>query len=314
MDHNVNIYFAPLQGFTDYVYRNAYAECFGGVEKFFTPFLRVEDGEVRKKDAVDLTATAPTMRPSLVPQIIASSREEVYILMQYVISQGFNCCDINFGCPFPQQTARMHGAGILAHPDKVREVLEAAAKYEADLKLSLKMRLGNTDKKECLAIIDIINDAPLSFVTIHPRIGKQMYKGSVDLETFADVAARLKHPVVYNGDIVDNESFSRIATMFPNLNAVMIGRGILSNPFLPESIKTGNQIFDRKKYLNFINLLIEGYQNHFNNSEYMTLDKMKTFWDYPLRGVDKKSVKAIQKARTLSEYVAMVAVGVNGAI
>ena len=163
-------------------------------------------------------------------------------------------------------------------------------------------------------IIDIINDAPLSFVTIHPRIGKQMYKGSVDLDAFADVASRLKHPIVYNGDIVDNESFRRIATMFPKLFAVMIGRGILSNPFLPESIKTGNQIFDRKKYLNFINLLIEGYLNHLNNSEYMTLDKMKTFWDYPLRGVDKKSVKAIQKARTLSEYVAMVAVGVNGAM
>ncbi|MCR5455413.1 MAG: tRNA-dihydrouridine synthase, partial [Bacteroidales bacterium] len=191
------------------------------------------------------------------------------------------------------------------------EVLNAAAKYNG-LKWSLKMRLGNVDKKECLAIIDIINDSPLSFVTIHPRIGKQMYKGSVDLETFADVAAMIKHPVVFNGDIVDTEGVRRISDRFPSLSAVMIGRGILSNPFLPENIKTGNKIFDRKKYLKFSNLLIEGYQNHYNGSEQMTIDKMKTFWEYPLPGVDKKHVKAIQKSRTLSEFVAMVAVGVNG--
>ena len=308
----MDVYFAPLQGFTDFVYRNAYAECFGGVERFFTPFLRVEDGEVRRKDAVDLTATTPKVRPSLVPQIIANSREEVDILLQYIVSQGFNCCDINFGCPFPQQTARMHGAGILSHPCTVREVLDAAANFGAQLKLSLKMRLGNTDKNECLAIVDIINDAPLEFVTVHPRIGKQMYKGSVDLEAFAGLASRLKHPVVYNGDIVDAEGVRRIVAMFPDLHAVMIGRGILSNPFLPESIKGGNNFFDRAKYLKFINLLINGYQNHYNGSEQMTLDKMKTFWDYPLRGVDKKCVKAIQKARTLSEFLAMVAVGVNG--
>ncbi len=306
----MDIYLAPLQGFTDFVYRNAYVECFGGVDKFFTPFLRVEDGAVRRKDVFDLAATASSVRPLLVPQIIASSSDEVDILAQLVISEGFACCDINFGCPFPQQTAKMHGAGILAHPDKVREVLDAAAKYNG-LKWSLKMRLGNTDRNECLAIVDIINDAPLSLVTIHPRIGKQMYKGSVDLEAFAELASRLKHPVVYNGDIVDADGIRRIADRFPFVDAVMIGRGILCNPFMPENFKTGNNIFDRNKYLKFTNLLIEGYQNHYNGSEQMALDKMKTFWEYPLPGVDKKHVKAIQKSRSLVELVSQIAVAIN---
>lgn len=298
---------APLQGFTDFVYRNAYAECFPeGVDLFFTPFLRVEDGAVRRKDAFDVASTSPKVKQRLIPQIIANSREEVEVLAQFVINQGFGNCDINFGCPFPQQTAQHHGAGILAHPDAVSEVLEAAAAFK-ELKWSLKMRLGNSDKTEYLSIVEIINRAPLSFVTVHPRIGRQMYRGVVDMETFGDIVSRLRHPVVYNGDITDVDGVRSVASRFPFLNAVMIGRGILCDPFLPYGFKSGSSVFCRDVYLKFVSLLVDGYQRHYNGSEQMALDKMKSFLEYPLPFVNKRFVKSIQKSRCLSEFIALTA-------
>ena len=309
MKPHTEIYFAPLQGFTDYVYRNLYAETFDGVEKFFTPFLRVEGGEVRRKDVVDLDNTAA--HSITVPQIIASCSEDVDILAQLVINKGFEHCDINFGCPYPQQTHKMRGAGILPHPDKVAEVLKAAAKYP-ELKFSVKMRLGNSDKTECLAIVDILNDAPLSFVTIHPRISKQMYSGTIDMAMFQELTAKINHPIVYNGDINTVDDINRITSQFPNIKAVMIGRGLLANPFLAQNYKAdGNDGFDVKVYMKFINNLSHGYLMQYDNSEYMALDKMKTFCAYPPPGVSKKHIKEIQKSRSISEFVMKVAVAVN---
>ncbi len=302
------IYFAPMQGITDYVYRNQYAVTFDGVEKFFTPFLRVEGGEVRKKDVVDLAKSEHLA--ATIPQIIACCCDEVDIAAQLVLSQGFTHCDINFGCPFPQQTHKMRGAGILPHPDKVEEVLKAASRFP-ELKFSVKMRLGNTDKTECLAIVDILNDTPLSFVTVHPRISKQMYSGAIDLELFAELTSKIHHPIVYNGDIATVGDINRITTQFPDIHAIMIGRGLVANPFLAQNYQDGKDGFDVNKYMSFIDGLLHGYLAQYDNSEFMTLDKLKTFWAYPLPGVDKKHVKSIQKSRSLAEFMTHVAIAMN---
>ena len=297
-----------MQGITDYVYRNSFAAAFDGVEKFFTPFLRVEGGEVRKKDVVDLTKSE--QRAATIPQIIASCSDEVDIAAQLVLSQGFAHCDINFGCPFPQQTHKMRGAGILPHPDKVKDVLKAAARFP-ELKFSVKMRLGNTDKTECLAIVDILNDAPLSFITVHPRISRQMYSGAIDLELFQELTAKIHHPIVYNGDLNTIGDINRILTQFPEIQAIMIGRGLVANPFLAQNFRDGKDGVDTNKYMSFIDSLMRGYLAQYDNSEFMTLDKLKTFWAYPLPGVDKKHVKAIQKSRSLAELMTQVAIAVN---
>ena len=279
------------------------------MERYFTPFLRLDGGVLRTKDGVDLD-NSNLERGSLVPQIIANGGAEADALIRYVADRGYGVCDINFGCPFPQQTAKMRGCGILAHPDRVSELMKATANYPS-LKFSVKLRLGNTDKNEYLAIVDILNDAPLSYVTIHPRIGKQMYSGRMDMDAFADFKSRLRHPVVFNGDVCTESQIADIANKFPDLQAVMIGRGLLANPFLAENYYNDTPgRFDAARYLDFVDALMHGYLQQYG-SEFMALDKMKTFWTYPLPGVDKKRVKAIAKARSLAEFMMMVAVGVN---
>lgn len=310
MDKPKAIYFAPLQGFTDYVYRDAHARYFGGVEEYFTPFVRLDGGEVRNKDIFDLAKSRRGGASITVPQIIANGGEEADALIRLVAKEGFDCCDINFGCPYPQQTSKFRGAGILAHADKILEVMKSVAACP-ELKFSVKMRLGNADKNEVLSIIDIINDAPLSYVTIHPRIGRQMYSGDLDMEMFAEVKSRLRHPVVFNGDIRTAGQIVDVVNNYGDLQAVMIGRGLLANPFLAESYAKGADVFERDRYMAFLETLMQGYLAQYDNSEYMALDKVKTFWDYPLPGVDKKRVKSIQKSRSLAEFMSLVAVAVN---
>lgn len=307
-----DIYFAPIQGFTDYVYRNAFVKSFGGVSKFFTPFIRVENGEVRKKDVVDLDMSCQIADSGvqLVPQIITNSSTEVDILVQFLEKKGFFCFDINFGCPYPQQTSKNRGAGILPHPDKVAEVLTAASKY-AESSFSIKMRLGYADSGESLALVDIINSVSLRFVTIHPRVGKQMYSGALDIDSMSSLIKKICCPVVFNGDICSVDDIIRVGNMFPDIQAVMIGRGLLANPFVAECYQNGECIFDRKRYIKFLENLVDGYTEQYG-SEYMVLDKMKTFWGFPLPSVNKKNIKAIQKAHGISEFFSQVAIAVNG--
>ncbi|MCQ2252449.1 MAG: tRNA-dihydrouridine synthase family protein [Bacteroidales bacterium] len=303
------IYLAPIQGFTDYVFRNAHSSIYGGVSKYFTPFIRVESGAIRKKDITDLINSREFDIPDneLVPQVIANSREDIKLLLDFVQESGFAVCDINFGCPFPQQSKKYRGCGILQSPEKVAEVLGTLKEYSG-MEFSLKMRLGYNSPEESLAVADIINDTPLRFVTIHPRLGKQMYTGKVDMEGFEKLANSIKHPIVYNGDIRSEDQISDLQNKYPNLHAVMIGRGLIANPGLAENFVNGQSSFSREKFIKFLNLLIEGYSSQYGHSDFMVLDKMKTFFTYS--DFDKKNLKKIQKSRSISELITNVVISI----
>ena len=293
----MEIYFAPLQGFTDFVFRNSHAKYFSGVDKYFTPFLRVEKGEVRKKDRTDLISSKN--KEIIIPQIIANCKDDVVILVQFIENQGFNNCDLNFGCPFPLQTKHFYGAGIWDKPQKVEEVLSALKQFP-QMSFSLKMRLGNTSVSQTLDLIDVINSADLQFVTVHPRLAAQMYDGEINFSAFEVLYEKIQTPVVYNGDLKTVSDIDNISKKYPKLKAVMIGRGLIANPFLAENFVNKNFDFDKHRFLLFHDLLIDNYLQLYNNSEFMVLDKMKTFWTYSFR--DKKLLKKIKKAKSLQEY------------
>lgn len=308
----MEIYFAPIQGFTDYVYRNAHAKYFSGIDKYFTPFLRIEKSEIRRKDVSDLLSSSKFDNPTieLVPQIIGNSREDIEILLKFLKNHGFTSCDLNFGCPFPQQAKKFRGSGIWEKPEMILEVFDTL-RFFPEIKFSLKMRIGYSDVSQTLEMVEVINSFPFRFVTIHPRLGKQMYKGDVDILTFTKLSSEISHPIVYNGDIVTTDDIKKIENDFPNLKAVMIGRGLLGNPFLAENYKSQNHDIDFIRLTNFHSEVLNGYLQEYNNSEFMVLDKMKTFWTYAPQSVDKKVLKNIQKSRSLSEYQAFANIAMS---
>lgn len=303
MQETLPIHFAPLQGYAEAIYRNAHAACFGGVDTYYTPFVRLEKGNFRKKDIRDIEPDNNHV-PHLVPQLIASSPEKAETILSLFIEKGYKEADINLGCPFPLLAKRHNGAGMLPYPDEVKALLSIVAKYP-QISFSVKMRLGWENPDECMQLIDLLNNTPLRQITMHPRIGKQQYKGDVDLKSFATFQDLCKHPLIYNGDIKEIENLQSIHHQFPTLKGIMIGRGLLANPALALEYREGRKLSSdemAEKIREMHTMLFQYYEQQLNGGDVQVLNKMKAFWEYLLPEADKKSLKAIHKSNRIDKY------------
>lgn len=301
----LKVLFAPLQGYTTGIYRAAHAKIFGGVEAYYAPFLRIENGLPRERDLRDLEIQANMPdSPRVIPQVIANSAEEFRILVEALMQEGFSEIDLNMGCPFPMQVNRHRGAGILGDTQAVRGIMDEIARLSAAgaARFSVKMRLGQESPEEAFALLPILNDAPLTQVTLHPRLGKQQYKGAVDFKSFERFYDECRHPLVYNGDIADVSQIREMERRFPNLAGVMIGRGLLARPSLANEYRTGST--ESK----FISKLFQMHQIIFEHArqtfqgDSQVLAHVQSFWDYLEPSVPKKTFKRIKKAGKLNVY------------
>lgn len=297
------IHFAPLQGFTEAAYRNAHAASFGGIDAYHTPFVRIERGEFRNKDIRDIEPDNNTV-PHLIPQLIAPDIEKAERIISLFIEKGYKEASINLGCPFPMLAKRHNGSGILPYPEEVKALLSVIEKHP-ELRFSIKMRLGWEDAAECLALVSMLNSLPLKHITLHPRLGRQEYKGTVDLDGFSAFYEACSHPLIYNGDLHTAEDIQQMACLFPKLAGVMIGRGLLANPALALEYKEGRsfsatEIRQRLKAMH--NAVFHHYQEQIQGGDAQLVTKMKTFWEYPAALIERKAWKAIHKSTTLDKY------------
>lgn len=287
------IAFAPLQGYTDAVYRRAHYECVGGVDEYYTPFVRIEKGEVRKKDLRDIDPERNVGVPT-VPQVIAKDGDEFARLCDAVQSLGWRRIDLNMGCPFPMQVKAGRGSGLLQHPERVGEIVREMQR-RPEVKFSIKMRLGQESTGESIALLPIINEMPLVHVTLHPRLGEQQYKGTVDMDAFWRFMEECKHPIVYNGDIVEwplGHSVTQLLS-HPTIKGVMIGRGLLSRPWMlsdKEPQEVIRQMHER--------IYRHAVENLCGDSQ--ILSHLHSFWEYV--DIPHKQKKSIMKATTLPRY------------
>ena len=142
----IPIHFAPLQGHTDDVYRRIHHQLIGGIERYYTPFIRVEAGDIRSKDRRDSDPKNNEGVP-VVPQIIFKNLKEFLYLVDEMETLGYHAIDLNMGCPFPLQAKHGRGSGILAHTDIIEEVSQAI-KERSQIDFSVKMRLGWENSEE----------------------------------------------------------------------------------------------------------------------------------------------------------------------
>ena len=290
---------APLQGFTDYVWRNAHSTVFAGnVSCYYAPFLRIEKGAFRNKDLRDIAPENNTAG-TFVPQVIACPAEQFALLIDKTASMGYRSIDINMGCPFPPLVKRHCGAGILSYPNEVSKLLDIAKKFNG-IDFSIKMRLGVACPDEWETLMPIIAGFDPIHVTLHPRTAMQQYSGNIDMEQFSNFYAAASFPVVYNGDITTNADIGNIAAKYPQLRAIMAGRGLLANP----ALNTDNLQYTDEICLleNLHNLLFEQYRMHLCGDAHL-LAKMKSLWEYFLAGRgSRKCRKKIMKSSTIEKY------------
>ena len=302
----IKLYAAPLQGFTEAPWRNAHQEIFGGIDAYYTPFIRLEKGEFRNKDLREI-APENNAVSRLVPQLIAATPAELGRLAELFIKQGYREADLNMGCPFPLIAGKHKGSGILPHPQEVKALLDEVTHYP-ELKFSVKMRLGWEGADEWCAVLPLLNAAPLQRIILHPRIGKQQYKGEVNRESFAAFYEECEHPLVYNGDVLTVSDIGKWMEEFPRLEGIMLGRGLLANPALAWEYKEGillskEELYNKVKILH--GRLLEYYEAHLQGDAQL-LSKMKPYWEYFLPDADRKLKKAIKKATRWDKYLVAV--------
>ena len=303
----MNISFAPLQGYTDAACRRFHNQVYGDcIDFYYTPFIHLHNGEPRHRDIRDIEP-GNNQGINIVPQIICRDANEFHTLVNAVIATSHTHIDINMGCPFPPQSRKGRGSGLLVHPDAVSEIASAIDQYP-QLTFSIKMRLGLDNPQQAIDLLPIFNQARLTHITMHPRIGTQQYKGTVDMQSFALFMAKCEKPVIYNGDITTPEQIDIIAEQYPNLHGIMIGRGLLARPSLALEYKQGitlGQEEQIERVLELHTLLYEHY-NAVLQGDAQLLTKIKTFWDHLELLIGHKPHKAIKKATSIAKYNAAV--------
>ena len=298
------LYMAPMKGFTDCVFRHVFAEHFHGFDLAITPFIASKrDCPVRRRHVRDVWPEHNT-HLMVVPQILSKVATDFAAMANFLYDMGYDTVNWNLGCPYPMVAKKMRGSGLLPHPDVIDRILERVMSGFRG-KLSVKTRIGRHSADEMEKLIPVFNRYPLTRVIVHPRTGAQMYTGNVDLKAFQFCLFHLSHPVVFNGDITNVSNFRKLEGRFQEVSGWMIGRGLITNPFLGEMIQNGTTVVDRsaERFILFHDQLVDGYRQRFSGPGHV-LDRMKGFWRYFADGFDdgRRILKRIRKAGSLDRY------------
>ena len=292
------LYLAPMEGLTGYVYRNAHRACFGEMDGYFTPFLASKKLSSKEKREV---LPENNLNMNVIPQILTNRTDEFLSIARQLKDRGYTSVNLNLGCPSGTVTAKNRGAGFLKVKDELEEFLKII--FEGcPLNISVKTRIGAYHDEEFLELIDIYNKFPMEELIVHPRLMTDFYEGSPKHSVFAQAVSSFKHPLCYNGDVNSLEDYEKIQQLFPTVDRVMLGRGLLANPALPRILQ-GGEPASLEELKQFHELLYKGYKEEIKD-ERNTLFKLKALWVYfgKVFEADAGAMKGIRKAESYLEY------------
>ena len=301
------IYFAPLEGITTYLYRRVHQKYFSSVDKYFTPFLAVnQNHRFKQREKNEFLPEENPVPP--VPQFLAKSPEDFLWGVEALQGYGYREINLNTGCPSATVVTKGKGAGMLADPDRLDAFFSKVfEKKPKDCCISIKTRIGMEDEAELGKLIDIWNRYPLQEIIVHPRLREDYYDHAPRMDAFRRCISDCSASVCYNGEIQSCSDHVHFRSMFPEVSAVMIGRGLIANPALAREIKGGEPLrLDELKA--FHDDLFDGY-TEIMAGERDVLFKMKDLWTYMSQMFQEEEtvLKRIRRSKDFSEY--RVAVG-----
>ena len=301
----MKIYFAPLEGITGYIYRNAHHSFYGGIDKYFIPFI--SPNQNRPLTPKEIRDVLPEHNRGVyaVPQIL-TNRADYFLRAAKELEKeyGYREVNLNLGCPSRTVVSKGKGAGFLAKPKELDAFLQEIFE-NIKIKVSVKTRTGMESPEEFCLLMEIFNRYPLHELIVHPRVQKDYYNNTPDWQTFAEALHGSKNPVCYNGDIFSLEDYRRLKAEFPAVDRIMLGRGLLRNPALAEEIKAEKRedFVGRERFKAFHDRLYHDYKQVMSGDKNV-LFKMKEFWSYAenLFPEEKKLLRAIKKTTKLCDY------------
>jgi tRNA-dihydrouridine synthase len=300
---------SPLQGFTDFRFRNAFHHFFGGIDTFYAPYIRLNKKLIIKNSYQRDLLPENNSTLEVIPQIISNDAEEFLFVSKYVRELGYKELNWNLGCPYPMVTKQGMGSGLISNAEKINNILHRVHN-ESDVIVSMKMRMGYENPEEILEVLPILDNYPLKNIAIHARIGKQLYKGGTDLDSFQKCLDNTKHKMYYNGDITSVAAFKKLQERFTSIDHWMIGRGLIADPFLPSMIKNNTTEYPKNRFdifKEFHDQIFEQYDAALSGPTPIKM-KMLGFWEYFSKSFSnpQKTYKKIKKANNVKAYTVAV--------
>ena len=290
-------YFAPMEGITDSIYRRLHHKHFGGVDRYYMPFLSPTiHRQLTHKEDRELPFAAAEQFVA-VPQILTKVADDFLWAAQVCQERGYEEVNLNVGCPSGTVVSKGKGSGMLRDLNALDAFLEEIFAH-SPMPISVKTRLGLESRDEFPAILEVFNRYPIKELTIHPRVRRQFYSGDVEMDMFRFAVENSKNPVCFNGNLNNLPQIQAFSAEFPQVEAVMIGRGLIGDPGMLSP--TGA---DRKVLEAFMTELLETYIEVFGGAR-NAMFRMKENWGF-LRhrfiGSDKLW-KDLRKTTDLNEY------------
>ena len=297
----MKIYFAPLEGITGYIQRQTFNKYFGEVDKYFIPFIQPKQhGHFMSREKKDMAPENNAGLPSI-PQLLTNSAHDFLLTIEKLQELGYKEANLNLGCPSRTVVSKGRGSGQLADLEALECFLnEIFEKVQMDV--SIKTRIGVTDPAEFETILPVFQKFPLKELIIHPRVQKEMYTGTPHKDVFAAAMAVKEFPICYNGDIFRKTDYDQLMQQFPNLDRIMIGRGLLQNPALAREIQGGAPL-SKNEVRAYHDELYDRYREVMFGEKNL-LFKMKEFWVYQIESFDVtiKAAKKIRKSQRIYQY------------
>lgn len=297
----MQFYFAPMEGLTGYIYRNAHHALFDNVDKYFSPFIVANQSERSRTRELNDVLPENNQGLNLVPQLLTNNAKDFIHTAKKLGLMGYEEINLNLGCPSGTVVAKHRGAGFLAKREELDAFLDQVF-AQSTARISLKIRIGKDQPEEFYDLIEIFNQYPITELIIHPRVQKELYRGKPNLTVFRDALVLSKNPVVYNGDIHTTQDYQVFMAEFPSVETIMLGRGLLTNPGLAGQIRNSLRV-DKELLREFHDQIYAGYKGVLSGDKNV-LFKMKALWQYLilLFSDAAKYAKLIKKSERLYDY------------
>ena len=294
-------YFAPMEGLTDSIYRRLHHKYFGGIDRYYMPFLsptvhrqltHKEDRELPLADSVDFTA---------VPQILTKVAEDFLWAAQVCAERGYSEVNLNVGCPSGTVVSKGKGSGMLRDTGELDRFLDGIFR-SPPLPISVKTRLGLENPEEFPTLMEIFNRYPIRELTVHPRVRSDFYKEPVREDWFHYAYEHSTNPLCYNGNLMTKHQADAISARYPGVESVMIGRALIADPGMLCGGTTAQALEG------FLGELTEEYIRAFGSAR-NAMFRLKENWGFlrhSFEGSDKLW-KQLRKTTDIREYSAITA-------
>lgn len=283
-----SLLFAPMEGITDHLYREALLDLYPEWDKIATDFLRVPSvGEYPKKHILKHFGedhfNSSFSREKTIYQILSPEKANTLDTIEKIKEFGFDWLDLNLGCPSKTVCKNRGGSFLLSDLEALRYVINLI-RTNWDNIFTAKIRVGYRDDTLFDQILNLLEEENVDAITIHARTRDEMYKGIARWDYIKEATSIIKHtPVIGNGDIWTTQDLDKYFD-YTNCHSVMIARGALKTPWLARLHK--NREKDSEELRRFE---INRYFSHYNN-----LLKTKS---------DLDDTKRLRRIKAVSRYI-----------